>query len=44
MAAVGSNESKTMLALEMQVNKLIVHTASKYLSLSVSVDLFRAGE
>ena len=44
MAAVGSNESKTVLALEMQVNKLIVHTASKYLSLYVSVNIFRAGE
>ena len=44
LAAVGSNESKTVLALEMQVNKLVVHTASKYLSLYVSVDIFRAGE
>lgn len=44
MAAVGSNESKTVLALEMQVNKLVVHTAGKHLSLYVSVNIFRAAE
>lgn len=44
MAAVDSNESKTVLALEMRVNKLVVHTAGEYPSLYVSVNIFRAGE